>query len=221
MPASAPSTGTLPLQGPPAAADPLAVAACRQYLLRHARLALDAAAAEDVVHDTMLGALVRLEAFQGRAALRTWLLGILRHKIADALRLRGREIRLDDLDVEPNDADGYCAPSPFHAGGEATKRGPWNPESAVSGQRFIVALDAALARLPPPQARVFLLREVHAADTADICAELGVSANHSFVLFHRARSALRAQLEPLGYGAKGPPARSVSAPNLPGDPARP
>jgi RNA polymerase sigma factor (sigma-70 family) len=67
----------------------------RPYLLRYARLQLrDGHAAEDAVQETLLAALAGEAAFAGRSNLRTWLTGILKHKIIDALRRLAREAPL-------------------------------------------------------------------------------------------------------------------------------
>ena len=59
----------------------------RDYLLRYASLQLrDSHAAEDAVQETLVAALAGEASFQGRANLRTWLTGILKHKIIDAIR---------------------------------------------------------------------------------------------------------------------------------------
>ena len=63
----------------------------RKYLLRYAQFHLrDPALAEDAVQDTILAALAQRAGFQGRSQLRTWLTGILKHKIIDLTRSRGR-----------------------------------------------------------------------------------------------------------------------------------
>src|SRR5687767_16032504 len=67
----------------------------RAYLLRYATLQLrDAAAAEDAVQETLLAALAGEAGFAGRSNLRTWLTGILKHKIIDAIRRASREATL-------------------------------------------------------------------------------------------------------------------------------
>ncbi|EWS63518.1 RNA polymerase sigma factor [Hydrogenophaga sp. T4] len=56
----------------------------RSYLMRFARLQLrNDAWAEDAVSETMLAALARPQAFEARSQLKTWLVGILKHKIID------------------------------------------------------------------------------------------------------------------------------------------
>src|SRR5512137_2848441 len=59
----------------------------RGYLLRVARLQLrNDELAEDVVQDTLLAALQGASGFSGKSSVKTWLTGILKHKIVDAIR---------------------------------------------------------------------------------------------------------------------------------------
>ena len=59
----------------------------RPQLLRYARTQLrNDAWAEDAVSDTLLAALEKPEAFAGRSQLKTWLVGMLKHKVVDQLR---------------------------------------------------------------------------------------------------------------------------------------
>src|SRR6516164_10428229 len=61
----------------------------------------DPAAAEDVVQETFLAALKARDRFSGRSSDRTWLVGILRHKIYDHLRkvCRERPVRTSESRV--------------------------------------------------------------------------------------------------------------------------
>src|SRR5205823_382467 len=73
----------------------------RGYLLRVAVLQLrDSELAEDVVQDTLVAALQGAKGFSGRSSLKTWLTGILKHKIVDAIRKKGREPVVSSLDDE-------------------------------------------------------------------------------------------------------------------------
>src|ERR1700704_3785157 len=81
----------------------------RRYLLRIATLQLrDPALAEDVVQDTLVAAIQGEKSFSGKSSLRTWLTGILKHKVVDAIRQKTRaptlasledECRLEDFDA--------------------------------------------------------------------------------------------------------------------------
>ena len=71
--------------------DPAFVTELRRRMLRFATLQLsDPSLAEDAVQDALIGALRNARSFTGRAADRTWVFAILRHKIADVLRDRQR-----------------------------------------------------------------------------------------------------------------------------------
>jgi DNA-directed RNA polymerase specialized sigma24 family protein len=68
----------------------------RRFARRRVR---DHALAEDAVQDAMESALVSLPSFQGKSSLKTWLMGILAHKIQDAFRREVRYVRLIDDDA--------------------------------------------------------------------------------------------------------------------------
>jgi RNA polymerase sigma-70 factor (ECF subfamily) len=163
----------------------------RAYLLRYASLQLrDPAAAEDAVQETLLAALAGEASFAGRSNLRTWLTGILKHKIVDAIRRASREQPL------PDDEDGGLD-ALFDA------RGHWidpprawpEPDGALQSREFFARLEECLARLPKKTARAFLMREHLGLETGEICKELSVTATHCWVLLHRARLALRECLQ--------------------------
>src|SRR5881394_496268 len=72
------------------------------YLFKYAVFRLrDASAAEDAVQETFLAALKAYEKFEGRGSERTWLVGILKHKVTDHFRRMTRETPL-----EPGEGDG-------------------------------------------------------------------------------------------------------------------
>jgi RNA polymerase sigma-70 factor (ECF subfamily) len=167
----------------------------RPYLLRYASLQLrDAAAAEDAVQEALLAALAGEAGYGGRANLRTWLTGILKHKIVDTIRRQSRERATADVESDSG-ADEFD--------GLFDGRGHWDetpdaweqPEGALGQKQFLAALEACLRALPERTARVFMMREHLGLETAEICKELGITATHCWVLLHRARMALRLCLE--------------------------
>jgi RNA polymerase sigma-70 factor (ECF subfamily) len=171
------------------------VESLRPYLLRYASLQLrDAAAAEDAVQEALLAALAGEATFAGRANLRTWLTGILKHKIVDTIRRQSRERPAADLESagEEDEFDRLF-----------DRRGHWEempdaweqPESALNQKQFFAALEACLRALPERTARVFMMREHLGLETSEICKELGITATHCWVMLHRARMALRLCLE--------------------------
>jgi len=177
----------------------------RRYLLRVARLQLrDADLAEDVVQDTMLAALKAREGYTGASTVKTWVTGILKHKIVDAIRARQRApVALTELD-EDTDIDEFDGL--FKANGAwADKPAEWgDPESALSRQQFFEVLEMCLENLPPKTARVFVMREVMELATEEVCKELSITPNNLWVILYRARMALRLCLEKSWF--KGPAA---------------
>ncbi len=167
----------------------------RAYLLRVAVLQLrDNELAEDVVQDTLLAALQGEAGFSGRSSLRTWLTGILKHKIVDAIRKKGRgpivssldeECRVDDFDALFDEVGHWDNPP-------AT----WgDPEAELSRSEFFDVVDFCLEKLPPNTARVFMMREVMELDGEEICKELKLTSTNLWVILYRARVALRQCLE--------------------------
>src|SRR4029077_18790559 len=80
----------------------------RRYLVRVAQLQLrDADLAEDVVQDTIVAALSARDGFSGRSSVKTWLTGILRHKIVDAIRQKQRQPIIMATFEEETDLDEF------------------------------------------------------------------------------------------------------------------
>jgi RNA polymerase sigma-70 factor (ECF subfamily) len=161
--------------------------------LRFASLELrNREAAEDAVQETLLAALAAEKSFAGRSNLRTWLTGILKHKIVDAMRRSSRErpaeteLGTDDLDAL-FDSSGHWRDPPQ----------PW-PEQAYEQKAFAEALELCLGMLPARTGQVFLMREHLGYETEDICKELAITPTHCWVLLYRARMALRQCLEKSG-----------------------
>lgn len=176
----------------------------RSYLLRFARLQLrNDAWAEDAVSETLLAALVRPQAFENKSQLKTWLVGILKHKVIDVLRVQTREasINFDDdsdggeeLDALMFQKDGHFvnAPLVWNDAGAATAG---NPVERLSSQQFFRVLEACTDKLPAAQGRIFLMREWLELSVEEICKELDLTATNLYVQLHRARLRLRECLE--------------------------
>ena len=165
----------------------------RPYLLRFASLQLrDRQAAEDAVQDTLLAALAGEAGFAGRSNLRTWLTGILKHKIVDAIRRSAREATLLPPEADTAEFDALFD----QTGHWSAMPAAWgDPDAALGQKQFFAALEECLSRLPAKTSEAFLLREHLGLETGEICKELGVTATHCWVLLYRARMALRECLE--------------------------
>ena len=149
----------------------------RAYLVRFAQRKLrDPMLAEDAVHDVFEAVLTGRAVFAGRAALRSWLTAVLKHKIVDTVR---RHARFDSLE---DDADDHGALAL-----ECPQPGP----DEIAEQRQLLA--RALARidaLPSTLRDVVRLRLLDDQPTATVCKTLGISEENLFVRMHRARKQL-------------------------------
>ena len=172
----------------------------RPQLLRFARTQLrNDAWAEDAVSESLLAALERPQSFGGQSQLKTWLVGILKHKVIDQLRRHKREATvltnddnedLDDLLFVP---DGHWREMPADWG---------NPDDVLRQRQFIDVLEACLDVLPPAQARCFMMREWLELDSAEVCKELTITSTNLWVLLHRARLRLRECLQSKWFDSR-------------------
>ena len=175
----------------------------RAYLLRVAMLQLrNNEAAEDVVQDTLIAALQGAAGFSGRSSVKTWLTGILKHKIVDAIRRKSREPAFASLEEETQiedfdalfDDTGHWENPPADWG---------DPESQLSRAQFFDIMQFCLEKLPPNTARVFMMREVMELESNEICKELSITSTNLWVILYRARMALRQCLEQNWFAQAG------------------
>lgn len=174
----------------------------RPRLVRFARLQLrDDGAAEDAVQDALLAAAENAGRFEGASAAATWVFAILRNKLIDEFRRRGRdpvaladkegEAALESLFEEQFDARGHWVEPPP----------AWSdPAASLEQKRFWEVFEICISSLPERPARVFGMRELLGMESDEICKELGISSSNCWVLLHRARLGLRDCLSRRWFG---------------------
>lgn len=178
------------------------IEALRPTLMRLALLQLrNRAWAEDAVSEALLAAIEGLPRFGGRSQLQTWVVGILKHKVLDQLRLRQRECpydtdeddeQLEDLVFKP---DGQFQTLPQN----------WDaPAEALQQRQFFEVLEACMELLPGQIGRVFLMREWLELDTKAICQELRISPTNVWKMLSRGRLRLRECLQLNWFGPSSP-----------------
>lgn len=161
-----------------------------RYALSHTR---DPQQAEEAVQETLLAALEARERFKGDASRRTWLIGILKHKLMDRFRREVRERPLDE-DWPTGDAPGDDCFAPD--GHWRERPADWgDPEDALRQSQFLRVLQRCLDLMPKRLARLFLLREVHEESTDWICREMAITPANLWTMLYRSRLGLRQCLE--------------------------
>jgi RNA polymerase sigma-70 factor (TIGR02943 family) len=176
----------------------------RVYLIRFARLQLrNDDWAEDAVSETLLAALSKPQSFDNRSQLKTWLVGILKHKVIDLIRSNARLVALpdaqigdesDELDRLAFQSDGHFAETPNDWG---------DPDKTLQQAQFFKILDACVERLPPALGRLFLMREWLELSTQEVCKELALTPTNLYVQLHRARLRLQECMNIHWFGQRG------------------
>lgn len=189
------------------------------YMFRYAMFRLrNREAAEDAVQESLLAAVQAQDQYQNRSSERTWLVGILRHKIVDHMR---RSNRYAAIDFEgEGEFESLCFQSEgkftgHWRSGYAPTSGNLRCDELVEQKDFLNTLDRCLAVLPERMATVFILKEIDGLSCEEICASLNLSKANVWVLLHRARLQLRHLIEkewlnarPAGANLKSQPAIS-------------
>lgn len=160
----------------------------RAAMLQFARGRIrDAFLAEDAVQEALMAALKGIGTFQGQSALRTWLFGILNHKIQDAFRRESRYVGIGDTEQASAEE---CLE---RIAGDDPQRAD-DPADCVARRHLQEALAGEIEALPPGQRDVFRLQVLEGLDTEDVCARLGISESNCWVRLHRARRRLAERL---------------------------
>lgn len=146
-----------------------------RFALRAVR---DAEIARDLTQEALLAAVAQRAAFGGRSSLRSWVVGILSHKVIDWFRRRGTRL------AEGGDAPELLSAPSLH-----------DVERVVAARQELARVERALARLPELERLALLLCDVEGMEREDCCHALDVSATHLRVLLHRGRNRLRGMLE--------------------------
>src|SRR5258708_23928822 len=152
----------------------------------------DPLVAEDLVQETCLAALKARERFAGRSSDRTWLVGIMRHKIYDHLRRVCRERPVHSDTNAGNSGQEAWDDSVLWVHDVAAEC--MEPSRRMELAEFRQALERALGKLPPRIAQVFQLYAVEERPNREVCDRLGISESNLWVMLHRARKQLRAEL---------------------------
>jgi RNA polymerase sigma-70 factor (ECF subfamily) len=134
--------------------------------------------ADDLLQDIFLTAHRKLASYKGGASHGTWLYRLATNLCVDHLRSRGARFaqQTDSLDAD--------------------ERRPGDPPSAGPILNVLdrMALDRAIAELPPGCRQVFVLHDVEGLEHQEIAAALDISTGTSKSQLHKARRRLRVLL---------------------------
>lgn len=163
-------------------------------MYRYAMLRLkDASKAEDAVQESLLAALSARDRFAGDATERTWLVGILRHKVADTIR---KDVRARAM----LDARTALPVAVRHQHFDPRLWAGFDPES----EEAKAMVREEVAALGSPMREALCLRIIDGLSTEVCCEVLGLTPTNLWTLVHRAKQRLRERMsERLESGKPG------------------
>ena len=143
--------------------------------------------AADVVQETFLEALRARDSFARRSTERTWLIGILRHKIVDQLRGTARA----QAAVNGISENGGARSCFDHRGHWRVVPKAWrgDPSALLESREFWEVFNRCLARLPQGIADAFYLRELDELTADEVQQTLEITPANLWKRLHRARCA--------------------------------
>jgi RNA polymerase sigma-70 factor (ECF subfamily) len=161
------------------------------------------AVAEEAVQETWIAVLRGIDAYEGRAALKTWIFRIL---VNVAIRGGTRERRsvpfaalaaAEDTGEPVVDPERFLPPdAPLFPGHWLVMPTRWpTPEEGLLTGETRTVIAAAIEELPKAQRTVIALRDVEGWSSEEVCAALEISAGNQRILLHRARSRVRTAIE--------------------------
>jgi len=155
--------------------------------------------AEDLVQETLLAAWRSLEAFEGRASVRSWLYRIATNRCLNALRGRSRRPREVQAMVESPEPTRRTEPVWLEPYPDVLLEGtpdqsPGPAASYEARESVELTFIVALQRMPPRQRAALVLHDVLGFRTGEIAEMLDTSEASVKGALQRARAALRARL---------------------------
>ena len=155
--------------------------------------------ADDVVQDTWLAVIENIDTFEGRSSLRHWVYRIVVNTAKRRAAREGRTVRWDSPDPgdEPTvDPARFRSAAQLYPGHWQDLPAPWrSAEDEVLAREVVRVLQDAVGRLPARQRAVITLRDVEGYTSEETCSLMDISSANQRVLLHRARAAVRAELE--------------------------
>jgi RNA polymerase sigma-70 factor (ECF subfamily) len=176
-------------------------------LCRVARLYVaNAAVADEVVQDTWLGVIRGIWAFEGRSSLKTWIFRILVNRARTRAVRESRDIRFIGTLSTATGAASESSVSPellpfsdssdLGHGAQPSPDTGSSPEQSLLTKELREKLVAVIDTLPANLRIVLWLRDVEGWSSDEVCNALAIQETNQRVLLHRARSRVRAALEP-------------------------
>ncbi|HEY4110808.1 sigma-70 family RNA polymerase sigma factor [Puia sp.] len=177
----------------------------RQWVQKHAdhlytyalaRLA-DEHLARDLVQETFLAALQKVDLFRGQSSERTWLTAILKYKVIDVYRKRSSGLQVTRVDPEP-ELEFFEAENGHWKEADAPKAFDLEATDPTLRKEMAAILQKCLQKLPTLWLSIFSMKHMDELPSDTICKELKITSANFWVIVHRAKLNLRACIQKEG-----------------------
>ena len=150
--------------------------------------------ARDLIQETFLAALEKIEKFEGRSSERTWLTAILKNKIVDVYRKKSSgHSKETEVQADSSDQDAF-----FFDDGNVHWKTEHQPKvfgieefDSLARKEFNQILRKCMQKLPALWLSVFNMKHMDEEETATICEELSITPSNFWVIIHRSKVNLR------------------------------
>lgn len=149
-------------------------------------LGFDETSAVELVQSVWATFFEKVNTFEGRSHVRTYIFGILYNKAKELRRDKFKHTTLDPFDQ----AMGHLFDSTGH-----WAKPPESPEKFLEATQTTEIIETCLQGLPTNQRMAFYMKEVEGSSTSEICKILQVTATNLGVLLYRAKHRLRDCIE--------------------------
>ncbi len=168
------------------------------YLFKYAIARFnDEEVAKDLVQETFLSALKGLNKFEGKSSEKTWLTGILKHKIIDVYRREYSSLNgsTQIFKAEEESNDFFEEDHGHWKNKHAPKILGVEQQDPLNNKEFNQTLQLCFKKLPALWATVFTMKHLDEEPTETILLDLKLTSSNFWVIIHRTQLSLRACLQ--------------------------
>lgn len=152
----------------------------------------DQEVAQDIVQETFLGGLKSQYGFDGNSTEKTWLFAILKFKIIDHYRKKGKQKNSTLHENDGEEIDHFFFEDNGHWKKEHMMVADFQKaDEGLEKKEFYKVLEDCLKKLPNRLASVFQLKMLMEEKSAVICETLNITDANYWVILHRAKVQLR------------------------------
>ena len=161
------------------------------YLFNYAVVRVnDSELAKDLVQDTFVAGIKGIDNFEGKSAVRTWLISILKRKIIDFWRQKETR-KTDVFSSFFNEGKMFSSWKSDHQ----PKGRLSEIDIEIENTELKSAILECVDKLPEKYKAVFIDKLIQEKDSEEVCKDNEISPSNFWVIMHRAKLQMRACLE--------------------------